>query len=147
MATALGRKSQGNKREVRHCHNGSHHSHNLCKSHKRATHRRQDGPGKQNSKYDTQAKSDMEGGQRKVPNTQDILHILGINISNSCAFPPLIWSGGGIPLHPPDTNIVLVSSLGLVPPPHPPPPKKNNALTILINVVKMKISRITYFSF
>ena len=88
----------------------------------------------------------MEGGQRKVPNTQDILHILGINISNSCAFPPLIWSGGGIPPHPPDTNNVLVSSIGLVPPPAPPQ-KNNNALTILINVVKMKISRITYFSF
>ena len=101
MATALGRKSQGNKREVRHCHNGSHHSHNLCKSHKRATHRRQDGPGKQNSKYDTQAKSDMEGCQRKVPNTQDVLHILGINISNSCAFPPLIWSGWGDTPAPP----------------------------------------------
>ena len=101
MATALGRKSQGNKREIRHCHNGSHHSHNLCKSHKRATHRRQDGPGKQNSNYDTQAKSDMEGGQQKVPNTQDVLHILGINISNSCAFPPLIWSGWGDTPAPP----------------------------------------------
>ena len=43
----------------------------------------------------------MEGGQQKVPNTQDVLHILGINISNSCAFPPLIWSGWGDTPAPP----------------------------------------------
>ena len=147
MATALGRKSQGNKREVRHCHNGSHHSHNLCKSHKRATHRRQDGPGKQNSKYDTQAKSDMEGCQRKVPNTQDVLHILGINISNSCAFPPLIWSGWGDTPAPPRHQHCVSKLIRSGTPSHTPPQKKNNALTILINVVKMKISRITYFSF
>ena len=146
MATALGRKSQGNKREVRHCHNGSHHSHNLCKSHKRATHRRQDGPGKQNCNYDTQAKSDMEGSQPKVPNTQDVLHILGINISNSCAFPPLIWSGWGDTPAPP-RHQQCVSKLNRSGTPARPPPKNNNALTILINVVKMKISRITYFSF